>query len=290
MNRILLAVVILLGSAGVAAAQLLPAHKDRLFAYPGLLKVEDGGDYRVVDYDEMRDINGRDQTPERRVHAKYVSTGVRREQHDLVAETTAGKVAHIAVGTSRRASVIVVYLHGQGGSRRQGADDFTFGGNFNRIKNLVEAAGGLYLSPDFTDFGEQGAAEVAALLSIYMRASPSAKVVFACGSMGGALCWRLARDPAMAERLGGLMLLGSMWDDGFFTSAAFKRGVPVFFGHGSRDSVFPVEAVETFYRKVRNASPGYPIRMVRFETGGHGTPIRMTDWRETVNWMLARAP
>lgn len=197
---------------------------------------------------------------------------------------------HIAVGTSRRASVIVVYLHGQGGSRKQGADDFSFGGNFNRIKNLVHAAGGLYLSPDFSGFDEQGAAEVAALLSIYMRASPSARVILACGSMGGVLCWGLARDPEMAGRLGGLILLGSMWDDNFFDSAALKRGVPVFFGHGSRDSVFPIEAVEAFYRKVRDVSPGYPIRLVRFETGSHGTPIRMTDWRETINWMLAHAP
>jgi pimeloyl-ACP methyl ester carboxylesterase len=290
MTRILLAIIAVLASASLSAAELLPAHKDRLFAYPDLLEVEDGGDYRVVDYDEMRDINGRDQIPERRVQNKYISTGVRRDQHDLVAETSAGKVRHIAVGTSRRASVIVVYLHGQGGSRKQGADDFTFGGNFNRIKNLVHNARGLYLSPDFTDFGETGAAEVSALLGIYMRASPSAKVILACGSMGGALCWRLAGDPAMAPRLGGLMLLGSLWDDGFFDSAAFRRGVPVFFGHGSRDGVFPIETVEAFYRRVRSASPGYPIRLVRFETGSHGTPIRMTDWRETINWMLSHAP
>ena len=39
-------------------------------------------------------------------------------------------------------------------------DDFTFGGNFNRIKNLAASNGGLYLSPDFSDFGAQGAAEV----------------------------------------------------------------------------------------------------------------------------------
>lgn len=290
MSRILLlAIVVLWTSAGIAAAQSLPPHKDNLFSYPLVLAVEDGGDYRVVDYSAKRDINDRDQVPERRVHGKYVSTGVRREQHDLVAQTPAGKVPHIAVGTSRRASVIVVYVHGQGGSRRQGADDFTFGGNFNRIKNLVYAAGGLYLSPDFTDFGERGTAEIAALLGIYMRASPSAKVFLACGSMGGAHCWRLARDPAMAERLGGLILLGSMWDDGFLGSPAYKRGVPVFFGHGSRDGVFPIDTIKAFYRKVRDASPGYPIRMVRFEDGSHGLPIRMTDWRETINWMLARA-
>src|SRR5690606_11121891 len=185
------------------------------------------------------------------------------------------------------AGVIVVYLHGQGGSRKQGVDDFTFGGNFNRIKNLVAEAGGLYLSPDFSTFGEKGAAEIAALLAAYQRASPGAPVFLACGSMGGHLCWQLAGTPAVAARLGGLLLLGSLWSDAFLASPAFGRRVPLFIGQGSGDKVFPIEHVEAFYRAILKKAPDYPVRMVRFETGSHGTPIRMTDWRETLNWMLA---
>jgi hypothetical protein len=26
---------------------------------------------------------------------------------------------------------------------------------------------------------------------------------------------------------------------------------------------------------------------MRFETGTHGTPIRMVDWRQALNWMLS---
>ena len=74
-------------SASAAAALELPAFKDRLFAYSGILSQADGGDYRVVDYDEMRDINGRDEIPERRVEANYVSLRVNREQRDLVLDT-----------------------------------------------------------------------------------------------------------------------------------------------------------------------------------------------------------
>ena len=132
-----------------------------------------------------------------------------------------------------------LYLHGQGGSRKQGVDDFTFGGNFNRIKNLMAANGGLYLSPDFSDFGDKGAAEVAALIEHYAEQSPGAKIFVACGSMGGALCWKLAGDDAVAAKLGGLLLLGSLWDDGFLQSAAFKRKVPVFFGQGSQRHGLP---------------------------------------------------
>ena len=59
---------------------------------------------------------------------------MRKVQQDLLLKTDAGDVRHIAVGKTEGAAIIVLYLHGQGGSRKQGADDFTFGGNFNRSK------------------------------------------------------------------------------------------------------------------------------------------------------------
>ena len=273
-----------------ASAQALKPFKDDLFRYPGVLFAEADGTYAVVDYDKMRDIHQRDQVPERRVKGAYIRTGVRRLQNDLVLRTAAGDVRHFAVGRTKGARFIVVYLHGKGGSRRQGVDDFTFGGNFNRIKNLAAENGGLYLSPDFPDFEDGGAARIEALIGHYAEASPGAKVYVACGSMGGGICWRLANDAATSSRLGGLLLLGSYWDETFLASAAYRSKVPIYFGHGSDDTVFPVDKQEAFFRQIRAKSPGYPARFVRFETGSHGTPIRMTDWRETLNWMMAAAP
>jgi dienelactone hydrolase len=287
---LILALLVVLSLASQAGAQELKPFKDELFAYPGIISSEADGAYLVVDYSEARDIDKRDQVPERRVKGNYVSTGVRKVQQDLSLKTDAGTTKHFAVGRTEGAAVITVYLHGQGGSRKQGVDDFTFGGNFNRIKNLMAANGGLYLSPDFSDFGDNGAAEIAALISHYAEQSPAAKIFVACGSMGGMLCWQLASDRAVAGKLSGLLLLGSLWDEGFLSSAAFMRKVPVFFGQGSRDTVFPAEKQEAFYRSIVARSPGYPTRFVRFETGTHGTPIRMTDWRETLNWMLSVSP
>ena len=270
---------------GAMALELKP-FKDDLFALPQSLSEADGGAFKTVDYRELRDINGRDEIPERRVQGKYVQLSVRSVQKDLTLKTAAGAISHVAVGRTEGAQIITIYLHGQGGSRRQGVDDFTFGGNFNRIKNLMWQNGGLYLSPDFSEFGAQGVAEVSALLSHYAEKSPGAKIIVACGSMGGAICWGLADDPAIAPRLSGLLLLGSFPSEDFSRSAAFRRKVPLYLGQGSNDTVFAVAATEAFYRKLGAAS--YPVRMVRFETGTHGTPIRMTDWRETLNWMLAR--
>ena len=172
---------------------------------------------------EARDIDERDEVPERRVKRSYVSLGVRSAQQDLKLSTAAGAIRHYAVGRTEGASIITVYLHGQGGSRKQGVDDFTFGGNFNRIKNLMADNGGLYLSPDFSDFGDRGAAEMAALIDHYAAASPGAKIFVACGSMGGYLCWKLAANDRIAARLSGLLLLGSLYDDNFKSTPAYKK-------------------------------------------------------------------
>lgn len=281
-----LATVLGLVSVLPAGALELAPHKDRLFAYPALLEGSAPPAYRIVDYREMRDINGRDAVPERRVKDEYVSLSFASQRADLVLKTGGLSIAHVAAGRRSKASLVVIYLHGQGGTRIQGVADYTFGGNFNRVQNLVTAAGGLYLSLDLSDFESRGAAEVKALADHYLQASPGARVFLACGSMGGQLCWRLARDGEVVRRMGGMILLGSMWDDAFTGSAAFRARVPVLFGHGSRDTVFPVERQEAFFRSILKTAPDYPARFVRFETGTHGTPIRMTDWRETLNWML----
>ncbi|ESY84012.1 alpha/beta hydrolase [Mesorhizobium australicum] len=286
----LTSMLFLFGSAASADTLSLKPFKDDLFAYPATLSSDSNGAYTVLDYREMRDINQRDEVPEKRVHTPYTDTGVRKVQQDLMLKTDAGDVRHVAVGRTQGATVIVLYLHGQGGSRKQGMDDFTFGGNFNRLKNLMAGNGGLYISPDFPDFGDKGAALVAALIDHYAEQSPDAKIFVACGSMGGALCWKLAAREDTGGRVNGLLLLGSLWDEGFLASPAFKRRVPVFFGQGSHDVVFPVANQEAFFRSILAKSKNYPTRFVRFETGTHGTPIRMVDWRGTLNWMLSKAP
>ena len=115
----------LLSSVAQSQTLSLKPFKDDLFAYPGTLSSDTNGAYTVLDYREMRDINQRDEVPERRVHAQYTDTGVRKAQQDLLLKTDAGDVRHVAVGKTEGAAIIVLYLHGQGGSRKQGVDDFT---------------------------------------------------------------------------------------------------------------------------------------------------------------------
>jgi pimeloyl-ACP methyl ester carboxylesterase len=284
-RAILLASALLVATVTARAAEL-PSFMDGAFGYPPTVWSGYGGDYRVIAYDALRDARRADAAGDQ-IRPPTVSLGVRDVEADLGADPSAGTPSHIAVGRSDGASLIVVYIHGRGANRKSGVDDFTFGGNFNRLKNLVVAAGGVYLSPDFANFGDRGTSEVATLVERYAAASPGAPVVIACGSAGGALCWSLAKDPVVAPRLAGLALLASLPDDGFLSSAAFARRVPVFLGHGSRDTVLPVKDVATFFQTVREAAPDYPMKLYVFEAGTHRTPLVMVDWRDAINWMLS---
>ena len=279
--------LLLFASISAQALELKP-FKDKEFAYSGFIGDASNPLDLTIDYQEMRDINGRDAVPELRVKSPWLSTGVRRQAKDLTIDTPLGPLKAIATGKREGASFIVVFLHGKGGTRELGQNDLRFGGNFNRIRNLAVQNGGVYVTPGFTGFGDEAARQVSAVTQTFLAASPSAKLVLACGSMGGFVCHRLVRDEAIAPRLSGVMFMGSFPDDGFAASAPVKRGLPVFIGHGSNDKTSPLATMEAFSAKLRATVGASNVMIHRFNTGSHGTPIRMTDWRLVLNWMFSR--
>jgi hypothetical protein len=62
--------------------------------------------------------------------------------------------------------------------------------------------------------------------------------------------------------------------------------VPIYLGHGSDDKTNDWVTVELQFKAIKRAAPDYPIRFDLFLEGVHGTPIRMSDWRLVLNWML----
>jgi pimeloyl-ACP methyl ester carboxylesterase len=277
-------------SADAQRSQLGP-FKDNLFAYPNILEESADGSFVTVEYNRDRDLVKRDRVLRWKAHYKYVDQGVRWSRGVASYRSSNGKFKYFAVGKPGRGTAIsVIYVHGKGGNRRQGVNDWTFGGNFNRLQNLMTRNNGALYTPDFTDFKDRGTVDIAALIQVARRNSPGAKLIVACGSMGGGVCWRLAKQQQTANQIDGLFLLGSHWHDDFLKSPVVKRStrnIPIYIGHGSQDPVFKPEVQLDFYKKIRKKNPKYPIRFVMFESGAHGTPIRMVDWRRELNWMLS---
>ncbi|MCO5733783.1 alpha/beta hydrolase [Rhizobium sp. SSA_523] len=282
-----LCLLLALVSASQAVARDGPIRpfKDELFSRQAVIESRDGGAFQIIDYQEMRDINGRDEEPERRVKSAYVDTGVRRSQTNETLALAASRLDVARVGPLRDAGFTVIFIHGRGGDRRLGVNDFTFGGNFNRLKNLVLRNGGVYYAPSVKTFDPNGAADIAALVRHVFELSKGRPVVLACASMGGFICQSISRDKEAVRYLKGLVMMGGPPDPGFLTTPAARLKLPVFLAHGSNDSVYPAQNQVALYEKMR--ARNYPAQLRLFNTGGHGTPIRMSDWREILNFLLA---
>lgn len=273
------------GAASAADGPLRP-FKDELFSSQTVLSTADGGASEVIDYQEMRDINGRDEVPERRVKRQYMDMAPKKAQ---VLETVSveGRALEVGrVGPASGQAFTVIFIHGRGGDRRLGMNDYTFGGNFNRLKNLAVANGGTYYVPSVRSFDENGVADVAALIADAAKKSGGKPVVLTCASMGSFICYGISRDRVAVANLKGMAILGGAVDPDFPKSAFARAKKPVWFTHGSADKVYSADQQATIFRALLKA--GGPARFTRFETGSHGTPVRMTDWRAVLNWILSR--
>ncbi|MEL6505241.1 MAG: alpha/beta hydrolase [Pseudomonadota bacterium] len=266
-----------------AQAQQLKPYKDKLFAYPPTIHLSKDGSFRFVNFNKQISVHQRDEIPLRRVKRQYVNERLRWQRRLSSYTSPNGTFKHYEVGKARGAAVTVVYVHGKGGNHRQGVNDWTFGGNFNRLQNLMANNNGLLLTPSFSDFQDKGTQDIKALISRY---APHKNLIVACGSMGGGVCWRLAADPQIAQQLAGLFILGSYWNEAYLQGPAFAAKVPLYMGHGTDDVVFSPKKQLDFFNSIQRKSPGYPGRFVLYDSGVHGTPIRMVNWRDEINWML----
>jgi pimeloyl-ACP methyl ester carboxylesterase len=263
----------------------LPPFKDELFSKQTVLESGDNGAFEVIDYDEMRDINGRDQIPERRVRQKYVSLGVRKLQADETLSLDGTRLDVTRVGQAQDAAFTVVFIHGRDGDRRLGANDYSFGGNFNRLKNLVAGNGGVYYSPSVRTFDADGVAAIAGLIRYADAQSRGRPVILACASMGSQICWGIARDGESVKRLKGMVIMSGVTDPDFSKTPFYKARLPLWFAHGSRDPVYAAADQRRLFESLYKAK--YPTHFTLFQTGNHGTPIRMIDWRRALNWIFA---
>ncbi|MCY0095086.1 alpha/beta hydrolase [Hoeflea ulvae] len=283
LSAFVLAGAVLICAISPAISLELRGHKDKLFAYPGILSISKDGAFMVVDYDKQRDIHSRDVEPERRVRSNYVSAGVKRQTRPALHAVGGREIETGVTGDYSKARFAVIFVHGRGGDQRLGMNDYTFGGNFNRLKNLMVLNGGAYMTPTVKSFDAQGASDVKAIIM-----AGKAPVVLACASMGAFICSSLANDPAVVDRLAGMALLGGAPDMAFAGSRAVKSGLPIVFTHGSLDTVYDWEDQKAVFDAVRKTAADYPARFVLFETGSHGTPMRMTDWKQSLEFLLSR--
>ena len=191
---------------------------------------------------------------------------------------TAGKPRQIHA-TGRQpigATMIVAYLHGKGGDRKQGQNDSRFGGNFNRIRNLMLLTAASMSRRTFPILAIRARSRSRPFWRRRSRRRQRPKCSSPAAQWAASSVTGLRRMPNLRRNC-----QGCCCSDRFQTlisrnRPSSKAKLPLFIGHGGGDKTSPIDGMEAFYASIRKASPGYPVWLHRFETGSHGTPVRMS--------------
>ena len=91
-------------------------------ALPATLSELYGGAWRSLDYRELRDINERDTINQFWVKREWVSLHPKPKQKQSIKRTSTGCLRYFAVGKTKSASTVTIYLYRQCGSRDQGVE------------------------------------------------------------------------------------------------------------------------------------------------------------------------
>lgn len=277
--KITAVIIAFLSTLSVATAYDIKPYKDNLFKYSWIIETDLSWSYRMISYSQKRDLEDRDAIAEKRVKDEYVSV---LNKTDTFFQLWRKRIDYIQVWKNNKdTKFIVLYMHGMGGNRFQGVNDWTFWGNFNRIQNISVSNWGTYISPDFSDFWKTGISQMKALILRKKYESPSAKIIVSCASSGWSICWGLAKEKNIVDWL---VILGSNNDYQFLKNATKK--IPIYMAHGQKDRVISMKSQYDFFKYALQEKK-FPIIMETFENGTHGTPIRMVDWKIALNWVLS---
>jgi predicted esterase len=273
----------------------LAPFKNELFLYREATESKWDAQFRVVPFDKQIDEYGRDQEGQvlKRAKPEYVSEELLQDnQRFRVLKDFKDKnqLESFEVGNPINAKFAVIFMHGGTPERgKLGMEDWRFGGNFNRLKNLVLRNQGVFYSPSVSlQFTDSDAALITGLIGSIRKSSPRVKIIVACASSGGKICNKLAFVKDAGSQLNGLIYMGGPLAQNIETSPAAGSRVPIYIAQGEEDRNVPHAAQFARFLKLRENE--YPTLYVAFKTGAHGTPIRMLDWFEALNWIFSEQP
>ncbi len=269
-------------------AQLKNVFRDDLFTnrMRPVLQAEDKGAKVIFDWNYQESVLDRDAVEGTVAKSERIDSTVTNARKEVLIRVGNSDIDASQVGEIENAKFAVIFIHGGGGATKTvGSSDVNFGGNFNHIQSLALHNGGVYLSPT-VNLTAQGDLRIPELIEDILERAPTAKIILSCGSAGSYVCWQVATS-SIGPRLSGLILLGgSSFDPNFLKSAAARARVPVLFSHGTRDPLVPLSYADQYYQAVRSIARNYPVRFEAYNGGKHGTPIRLVDWKTTLEWMF----
>lgn len=264
-------------------------HKDDLFKYQWwILETYINWWIKLIDYSEKRDIEDRDIIDVDRVYDKYVEKINDKNKNDIFINTPYGWTNYWEVKDNNikneNIELIVLYFHGAWWNRHQWVNDYTFWWNFNRIQNLMIKNNGVYISPDFKDFEWKWTVEMQILIYHLLKKYPNWKLIISWASSGWTILWNIVNksEKKLVDKISGLLLIWSVTNSKY----NINNRIPIYIWHWTKDSNISYKPLFSYYNEIKKQNSIYPIKIELFKNWVHWTPIRMINWRDSINWIL----
>lgn len=254
--------------------------KDELFTHRWTIEERHNGNWRLIEYSQKIDVEDRDEIDVDKVFDKYIDLRTLNftKEKSLTSNFKYNEVTEDNVKNEDK-EWVVLYFHWMGWNKDQWTNNHTFWWNFNRIQNLMLENKGSYITTTLT-WTKENTENHIALIEKLRKEYPNAKIIVSCGSKWWEMLWNLI-DSRVNKDLFWVIFMWSVLDMKWRYSPLYQQNIPVYISHWTKDHI-PYEEKEQFLKAM--TSKGVKMKVDIFNTGIHWTPIRMTDWKEVLNW------
>lgn len=263
--------------------------KDDLFSYRNILYSKYNKEYNLIEYSEEIDIEDRDEIDVDKVYEKYINRNIfeYREEKSFYIYNKELKYWEIKKDNIKNKEIeyIIFYFHWMWWNRHQWINDETFWWNFNRIQNLMIKNNWIYISNDFSDFYDRWSEEMLFLIKEKKKQYPNSKIILSWASSWGTLLWNIIKKDS--SLINGIILMWSVVDKHIENIIKYNK-IPIYISHWTKDSQIRYEWKEDFYKYIKSIDNNYPILIDIFQDWVHWTPIRMTDWKRAINFIIKK--
>jgi len=181
---------------------------------------------------------------------------------------------------------IFIYMHGAGGGYEQGMSDENYAGNFKTLKTVLSDANILYATPETSNFGEIGGAELIDFMGHLRWTYGDTIPIYLSGASAGG---RTIFETLSHQSIEDLNVDGAVFMVPAISSSNIKAlnfgptSLKVWIESGENDGVFPADEATLFEATLLDK--GYETVLNIIPNGDHNAPVEQIEWEVVLNFL-----
>ncbi len=204
--------------------------------------------------------------------------GVVEEERTYYSKSSQKELPYYFVEPEHEVNAILIYMHGAGGGYEQGISDDIFEGNFAQLKSYTKENGVLYITPETSEFGEVGGAELLDLVNQLRIRYGDIPIFLSGASAGGRTIFHAFEqlDERAVKVDGFIFICPAVSEKQVEELDILQKDLPIWIEAGEIDTIVPVERMNAFNDKLLEL--GFEPELNIIPGGGHDTPVNEIEW------------